>query len=447
MQTMKTLPTVKARRPHAALLHKALNLLVHPLTLLALAVLLVNDHVLRSLWPSALTGKLGDFAWLFFIPLVLTAMLALLVPDRGPVWARIVPVVSYVAVALLFGVAKTLPAGQQLVASLASRVFGFQVGWRLDPTDLIALASLGASAFLWAKTPEPRVEPEPRRAPPGSLGWIAVAAAALLTVANSPAPDPGIFCLEERAGEMDAYAGYATYRSTDGGLTWESLPNQPRGACPNPWANASSPSLTTSDPSNERRQYRITPGEQIEYSEDGGASWQVIYKVPDVSEATAAAARRRLSSYAMVRPVPLDVKVDRATGNAVFAMGHSGVLVQEAGSGAWREVAVGTYRPSSANGLSDYVGLLLGEILLGIAVAFLAFCTTATRLLVRGKALWIFVLVVAWMIWAARRLFVSARNDLWLRRDPDIRRDACSGCDPAGDDHHRTRRLAAAPPG
>ena len=64
-------------------LRKALGLLAHPATLAAIALLLINDHLLRRLWPSELTGKLGDFAWLFFIPFALTALLALVWPGRS----------------------------------------------------------------------------------------------------------------------------------------------------------------------------------------------------------------------------------------------------------------------------------------------------------------------------------------------------------------------------
>lgn len=379
------------------LLGKALRLLVHPLTILALVLLLVNDHVLRRVWPSALTGKLGDFAWLFFIPLAFAACLALFAPRRGRL-NRAIPPFAYISVALIFALAKTLPAAHALVVSAASRLFGFEVGWLRDPTDLVALASLAGSAVLWAKTPKP--QPAPVRGRLGIAGWAALAAAVLLTVANSPAPDPGIYCLDERAGELDAYTGYATYRSTDGGLTWESLPNQPRGACPNPWSDDAGATLTTVDPTNRQRQYRMTPGQSIELSEDNGANWRVVYQVPAVSEAAAAATRRRLSSYAMVRPVPLDGKVDRTTGNAVFAMGHVGVLVHEAASGEWREAAVGPYRPVDANAFADFAGLLVGEILLAVGIVLLGFDSLATRLLVRHKALWVFVLALTWVIWA-----------------------------------------------
>lgn len=378
-------------------LRKALRLLIHPFTLLAFVLLLLNDHLLRRLWPSAITGKLGDFAWLFLIPLAVLAALALITPGRGPRRARALPLVAYASVALTYTLAKTLPAIHDLVVSTASGLFGFPVGWRLDPSDLIALVSLGLSALLWARTPAPQ-EPSRVGAP---AGWLALIAAALLTVANSPAPDPGIYCLDERAGEVDAFAGYATYRSTDGGLTWAPLPNQARGACPNPWESTSGQMLTVADPNSPQRQYRVTPGQSIELSDDGGATWRMIYQIPRVNEATAAVTRRRLSSYATIRPVPLDATVDRTTGNAVFAMGHAGVLVLEPSSGAWREVGVGTYQPAPPGSPADYLGLLIGEILLAVAVILLAFATLATRLFVRGKGLWITALVLAWLIWAA----------------------------------------------
>ncbi len=382
-----------------AMLSKTLRLLVHPLTIAALALLLANDHLLRVVQPSILTGKLGDFAWLFFAPFAVAALMAVLAPPPVRKHAWLIPVLAFAAVGVTFSLAKTVPAAHAAIVAAATRLLGFQVGWRRDPSDLVALTALAASALLWIGTPEPPATA--RKTAPGGAGWVALAAAMLLTVGNSPAPDPGIYCLDARAGELEAYSGYSTYRSTDGGSTWQSLPNQPRGACPNPWSDTSGAAQTTIDPGNEQRQYRITPGRTIELSVDGGTSWRTVYQIPTVSEASAAATRRRLSSYAMLRPVPLDGKVDRGTGNAVFAMGQAGVLVHEGATGAWREAAVGPYRPIDVNAPSDFLGLLVGEMLLAVALALLGFDTLATRLFVRGKVLWILALVVAWFIWAA----------------------------------------------
>src|SRR3990170_5839611 len=55
----------------------SLSALGHPLTLACIGLLLVNDHFLKRLYPSTLTGKLSDFAGLFFFPFLLTALLGL----------------------------------------------------------------------------------------------------------------------------------------------------------------------------------------------------------------------------------------------------------------------------------------------------------------------------------------------------------------------------------
>ncbi|MBX6387020.1 MAG: hypothetical protein IRZ07_29260, partial [Microbispora sp.] len=40
----------------------------HPATLTAIAVLLVNDHLLKHLWPGVVTGKLSDVAGMLVAP-------------------------------------------------------------------------------------------------------------------------------------------------------------------------------------------------------------------------------------------------------------------------------------------------------------------------------------------------------------------------------------------
>jgi hypothetical protein len=52
-------------------------LVLHPVALVALASLVVNDHVLKSAWPGVLSGKLSDAAGMVLFPLVLHALLEL----------------------------------------------------------------------------------------------------------------------------------------------------------------------------------------------------------------------------------------------------------------------------------------------------------------------------------------------------------------------------------
>ena len=48
--------------------------LAHPLALIGIAVLLLNDHVFKATMPGVVTGKLSDFAGLLFFPLLLQSI-------------------------------------------------------------------------------------------------------------------------------------------------------------------------------------------------------------------------------------------------------------------------------------------------------------------------------------------------------------------------------------
>ncbi|MEU7914011.1 hypothetical protein, partial [Microbispora bryophytorum] len=63
----------------------------HPATLTAIAVLLVNDHLLKRLWPGMVTGKLSDVAGMLVAPPLLALAAALAVQRPAPGHARRAP--------------------------------------------------------------------------------------------------------------------------------------------------------------------------------------------------------------------------------------------------------------------------------------------------------------------------------------------------------------------
>jgi hypothetical protein len=133
--------------------------LCHPVPLLAVLLLAVNDHLLKGsgVLPGTVTGKLSDFAGLFFFPLLLAAV--------G--WDG---TLATGAVAAVFTALKTWPSFNHAVSPL----FGENV---LDPTDLWALLALVPS-WLWMRRERPpRVSPRLHRA--------AVIAAALASMATT----------------------------------------------------------------------------------------------------------------------------------------------------------------------------------------------------------------------------------------------------------------------
>lgn len=381
---------------NTTLLDRSLRRLAHPAAVAALGLLLLNDHLLRRLWPSWFTGKLGDVAWLFVAPLALAVILSALagrLPLSRRARERLVLAAAWGSVGAVFVLAKTVPAAHTWLVAAASRVFGFLVGWRLDPTDLLALPALVLSGWWWLRSGA-RPAPVPRR------GWVLLPLAALLTMANSPAPDPGIFCVLAQDDRLLAFAGYAAYKSTDGGLSWQADTTLGRDeSCREPWSGeeASGPAerVPLSDPARPAVIYRYGRGQPIEVSADAGATWQVGYELRPATEAEVALMQRSLKRNLTWYDGPLDAAVDPATGNAVFAMGNLGVLVHVA-DGAWTWVEVGSYhqvlmRPG------DVVSLLSAQLILALALAAITLNTLAMRL-GQGGPLPI-LLIFAWMLW------------------------------------------------
>ena len=114
--------------------------LLHPVALTAIAVLVINDHILKDAYPGWLTGKLSDVAGIVFFPLLVAALLApVLRVDRDRLLRGIViaTAIGFAAIKLwepatvvcehVLGALQLSPGPVQIVR---------------DPTDLLALAAL-----------------------------------------------------------------------------------------------------------------------------------------------------------------------------------------------------------------------------------------------------------------------------------------------------------------
>ena len=158
--------------------------LLHPLWLGSLAVLVLNDHVLKGsgLLPGVVTGKLSDFAGLVVAP----ALLAALVRVRGPRgW-----VLAHAAVGLVFS-AIQLSAGAAALWSAAMAEVAFPWVITRDPTDLVALPALVLSALAFLGVMRRPVAGSARRA--GELvaaGTGLLCCAATSRVPSEPSREP-----------------------------------------------------------------------------------------------------------------------------------------------------------------------------------------------------------------------------------------------------------------
>lgn len=169
-----------------------------PVFVVSIVVLVLNDHVLKSVWPGTVTGKLSDVAGVAMVAIASTALLR----------SRALGLSSTVAA---FALLKTVP----LVAVWAVPALGGRT--RTDPTDLVALLVL---LPLWWWLGSPSSEPVRRGAWVLPVQVVAVCSAVLATTATSCAPS-GIGSLDVVDGVVVATGEDGeVFVSDDAGLTW-----------------------------------------------------------------------------------------------------------------------------------------------------------------------------------------------------------------------------------
>ncbi|MCA9707220.1 MAG: hypothetical protein KDK70_15310 [Myxococcales bacterium] len=160
---------------HAAL--RPTRALLHPLWLGSLAVLVLNDHVLKGAGalPEALTGKLSDFAGLVVAPALLAALCR--VQTRRGWW------LAHLAVGVVFSAIQLSTSAAAGWSTLMGAV-GFPWLITMDPTDLWALPALGLSAWALRPAMQRPVVGAARR----SAELTAAGTGLVCCAATSPAP-------------------------------------------------------------------------------------------------------------------------------------------------------------------------------------------------------------------------------------------------------------------
>ncbi|MCJ0904563.1 hypothetical protein [Rhodococcus sp. ARC_M6] len=130
------------------------DLLLRPLALISVAVVLINDHVLKDAFGNVLTGKLSDIAGVFLFPILLLSVLEVarrtLVGTGAIAWSVAVTGIGFAAVKLIPVVGD---AYEYTIGFLrwAARGFSGEFAPILvyrDPSDLWVLPILIASYFV-----------------------------------------------------------------------------------------------------------------------------------------------------------------------------------------------------------------------------------------------------------------------------------------------------------
>jgi hypothetical protein len=364
---------------------KALSALSQPASLVAMGMLLLNDQFLRRIYPSWLTGKLSDFAWLLFFPFVIAAILAWLLPKRMPHREQLTGLLGIGLIGAIFTLGKVFPVVNQAVLDFFSSLINIHLTILVDPTDLIALPMLWFAWRIWLKA-DPALEIRHAR------GWAALPLAALLTLGNSAAPNLGVICLQAENNALYASAIYrdGVFISQDSGLSWQlSEKNNTCSLGEDPTHQQEL--LTTSG-----TRYRFTSGENIELSTDNGQSWQVAYTILPYSEAQKVLFEKQVSGFSTINyPGPLAAIEDPQSGNIVFAMGVEGVLVHSGDT--WKWIAVGTNRKLPPESAENLFTLLNQRLILAVGAGLLVIMT-ASAYLKRGRG-WRVLFIITWLAW------------------------------------------------
>jgi hypothetical protein len=256
----------------------ALQALVHPVSLCCLAVLWLNDHVLKAAWPNWVTGKLSDVAGLALFPLVLALVVGL--ARRSP---KITIVTSVLATGSWFTAFKTLPPVADATESLVQALTGQPARIVVDPTDLVALPALGWAMVAWRRPQAGAALSGPR--------FAVLFVAALLSLATSrycpeggprdlTVFEPGVVVTDTRPSLMSVNAG-RTWRSIDDVAARRlaaRTPAEDRQCFSDNPSHCFRIGASLGDGSTVERPLDF--GSQVEESLDGAVTWDPVWSYP-----------------------------------------------------------------------------------------------------------------------------------------------------------------------
>ncbi|MGN8245937.1 hypothetical protein ACTHAM_003066 [Cellulomonas soli] len=315
--------------------------LLHPVTCVALVLLLVNDHLLKGRVGTWWTGKASDVAWLVVVPPLLAVALTALAaaarrqhddPRRASQgWAT----VSLASTGIVFVLVKST----QVAADAASAVLTAVAGPSLvlaDPTDLLMVPAL---AVAWGVARATMTGERPSRRPrvPSTMRWLVVLPVAVLATAATSQ------VLPEGTRDVTVVDGVvlvqddAWYSSADG-THWSPFDGTP----PAERADWGTPACV---PRALRTCFRpIEVGMGVERSDDGGRTWQVDWAV--VGEQLAALESRYEQDGASLWTSAVAVQ-HTADGFRVYAADNDDGLAVRDEQGEWTRLGF-TYQPGGA---------------------------------------------------------------------------------------------------
>jgi hypothetical protein len=347
---------------------KSIRFLAQPYTLLVLVIYAINEFILQRHFPSWLSGKLSDFAWMFIAPVILTLLFSLLLSSRWQQKPNTAPILAYILTSLFFTAIKTIPAANAFLLQSWLTIFHYPAAVVMDATDLLALLVLPVSWTLWQNKKMNLKNSVYQTA-------LIISLFALLTLADAQMYDPdsyeaGIYNLFQYEDLIIAQSSKSIYCSQDGGYTWDSCPfTEDENEI---ISQKKSEFKSQIDIPKTQIKYRINEIKLIQVSMDSGNTWEYISFEPNLSNPEV----YYLEHYHPYGFFPSgdggNILYDSKSGNTIFTMGIYGVIIVDQCSN-FTPVAIKQFVPLKSTTESLFTILIAPYILPSILIIILLF--------------------------------------------------------------------------
>ncbi|MFT7597236.1 MAG: hypothetical protein ACI8TP_000154 [Acidimicrobiales bacterium] len=296
---------------------------LHPAFTGAVAVLAVNDHLLKAAWPGLVTGKLSDVAGVFVVAIVSSVLL------NNRVAGLTLTIIG-------FGALKTAPA----VAFAAAPLLGGVT--RTDPTDLVALMMVVPSYFFLGRDVDcgpNRVEPTTGLRP-AALVVVAAVTLVTTTATSCDSYQTGVEAIEQGPNALVAYTGGVRFTSDDGGRTWS------------PASAGESRIRTEHNVQHEAclrdgRCFRVVDNDRVEERADD--QWVTAFRYTDEEVGRMRLRANSCDQLGSVEGMFSSVTVAELDGSEIVlvVMDRQGVLRLDPATSTWTRHGIGIFRPPS----------------------------------------------------------------------------------------------------
>jgi hypothetical protein len=346
----------------------SLRVFRQPIILISIMVLLINDHILKIVMPSWITGKLSDFAGLFFFPFLLAAVLAFPLEALG---GKPRPIFGWACIftGLWFSLMKTVLPINELTATFAGWLVNAQAQIVMDVTDLIALPMIWLAWRLWV-----RIETTQLHQPVGKFAYVVIGIGTLAALASSPCPPLRSVQKSVMVGNTNYFQAFnlGTYDSIEvygDGAVWSynnqidawqpitTVPDEVTIALAKP---VELPKVVCA-PSSPLHCLRIDGEPRVYETMNGGKTWEIAWEEPwwrkGYMERQAREPMRCGTRVVELRTYDVASLPTGSHYNFVVALGSRGFLLQET-NGAWADDEIFTFRNPSGYAGDAFIELV-----------------------------------------------------------------------------------------